>query len=72
MDKRYVVCKRDHDFLDVERCDACSEDTVTDQQAAALAEADNIGVSHESPHYLTDQENPDDWEQMHQNTRKPE
>lgn len=62
MDKTYMICKQDDGFLAVKRCDACSEDKITDQQAAALAEADDIGVSHEPPYYLADQENPDDWE----------
>ena len=70
IDKHYIISKRDDNFLCVERCDECSMDTHTDFDAAQLAEADEIGVSFEPPYYLTEQTNPDDWEQKHQNYRE--
>ena len=51
-DKTWFVATRSEGRLAIERCDACSEETLTDMDAAKLAQAEGIRCSLEYPCYL--------------------
>lgn len=49
-DKRYLICTRSDGRKAVERCDTCqAPDTFSDEDAAALAQADGIKCSSRYP-----------------------
>ena len=51
--KRYTIRLRSEDNrLAVERCDECSSEILTDEQAAILARYDGVKCSEEYPCYL--------------------
>jgi hypothetical protein len=50
--KRYLVCTRMDGRKAIERCDECSTDTLTDEDAAKLAQQDGIECEPEYPCYV--------------------
>lgn len=54
---RYIIALRSEDGMHaIERCDECSEDVLSDEDAAQLARRDGISCYTSYPCYLHDQE----------------
>jgi hypothetical protein len=50
--KAYLVCQRDDGREAVERCDACADGVLSDEQAAVLARRDGIDCEEAYPCYV--------------------
>jgi len=50
---RYLFSVRDDGLVAIERCDACSADTMSDEDAAKLAQATGVVCASRYPCYVT-------------------